>query len=155
MVPGPDAFPPDVLERTERGRGMQYSTWASSTSSVLVPGSARSTGAGTTCASWQARASAWRMGGLGSTHTVRSKERGDTARGKTVDLLQPLGTQTERIGGVPVEREIIQDTLARVLIDTGQLAEAAHLLHHRATPPGPRHPQATAAEATATEASPV
>ncbi|MEU0664197.1 hypothetical protein [Streptomyces lavendulocolor] len=53
--------------------------------------------------------------------------------GKAVDLLTPLGQDTERIGGVRVEREIVQDTLARALIDTGQLEQAAHLLHHRAT----------------------
>ncbi|MGA4800506.1 hypothetical protein [Streptomyces lavendulocolor] len=38
-----------------------------------------------------------------------------------------------RIGGVRVEREIIQDTLARALIDAGQPQRAAHLLHHRTT----------------------
>ncbi|MFC9797226.1 hypothetical protein ACFVJI_31865 [Streptomyces sp. NPDC127584] len=53
--------------------------------------------------------------------------------GKAIDLLTPLGREAERIGGVRVEREIIQDTLARALIDTGQHEEAAHLLHHRVT----------------------
>ncbi|MGI5484881.1 hypothetical protein [Streptomyces lavendofoliae] len=52
---------------------------------------------------------------------------------RAVDLLTTLGEQTERIGGVRVEREIIQDTLARALIDAGQPARAAHLLHHRRT----------------------
>ncbi|MFJ4923519.1 hypothetical protein [Streptomyces sp. NPDC088725] len=50
-----------------------------------------------------------------------------------VDLLTGLGKRTERVGGVRVEREIIQDTLARALIDTGQHADAAALLHHRTT----------------------
>lgn len=50
-----------------------------------------------------------------------------------VDLLTGLGERAERIGGVRVEREIIQDTLARALIDTGQHARAADLLHHRVT----------------------
>ncbi|MEV8326808.1 hypothetical protein [Kitasatospora sp. NPDC056731] len=44
-----------------------------------------------------------------------------------------LGGQVERIGGVRVEREIVQDTLARALIDTGEHARAAHLLHERVT----------------------
>ncbi|MFD0306419.1 hypothetical protein [Streptomyces sp. NPDC127119] len=48
-----------------------------------------------------------------------------------VDLLTGLGQETERIGGVRVEREIIQDTLARALVDTGEHARAAQLLHHR------------------------
>ncbi|MFI7317130.1 hypothetical protein [Streptomyces venezuelae] len=52
---------------------------------------------------------------------------------RAVDLLTALGEHTERIGGVRVEREIIQDTLARALIDTGQHERAAHLLHHRRT----------------------
>lgn len=50
-----------------------------------------------------------------------------------VDLLTPLGERSERIGGVRVEREIIQDTLARALVDAGQFQRAAHLLHHRTT----------------------
>ncbi|MEV5508660.1 hypothetical protein [Streptomyces orinoci] len=37
-----------------------------------------------------------------------------------VDLLTALGDPSERIGGVRVEREIIQDTLARVLMDAGR-----------------------------------
>ncbi|OUC94483.1 hypothetical protein CA983_35035 [Streptomyces swartbergensis] len=53
--------------------------------------------------------------------------------GKAVDLLTVLGEETERIGGVRVEREIIKDTLARALIDAGQPQRAAHLLHHRRT----------------------
>ncbi|MFC9758968.1 hypothetical protein [Streptomyces sp. NPDC056921] len=50
-----------------------------------------------------------------------------------VDLLSGLGERTEQIGGVRVEREIIQDTLARALIDDGQHIRAAGLLHHRTT----------------------
>ncbi|MFD8319830.1 hypothetical protein [Kitasatospora purpeofusca] len=50
-----------------------------------------------------------------------------------VDLLTRLGGQVERIGGVRVEREIVQDTLARALIDTGDRARAAALLHGRVT----------------------
>ncbi|MFF2012077.1 hypothetical protein ACFVWY_23745 [Streptomyces sp. NPDC058195] len=50
-----------------------------------------------------------------------------------VDLLSGLGEKTERIGGVRVEREIIQDTLARALVDAGDQARAAALLHHRTT----------------------
>ncbi|MFJ6805692.1 hypothetical protein ACIQRK_06545 [Streptomyces anulatus] len=49
------------------------------------------------------------------------------------DLLSSLGEKTERIGGVRVEREIIQDTLARALADAGEPARAADLLHHRTT----------------------
>ncbi|GAA2239069.1 hypothetical protein GCM10010232_27450 [Streptomyces amakusaensis] len=49
------------------------------------------------------------------------------------ELLTGLGDQAERIGGVRVEREIIQDTLARALVDTGEPARAAGLLHHRTT----------------------
>lgn len=49
------------------------------------------------------------------------------------DLLAALGGKAERIGGVRVEREIIQDTLARALIDSGDPARAAALLHHRTT----------------------
>ncbi|MFE6024190.1 hypothetical protein [Streptomyces niveus] len=50
-----------------------------------------------------------------------------------VGLLSGLGEETERVGGVRVEREIIQDTLARALVDTGRHARAADLLHHRTT----------------------
>ncbi|MFJ2913496.1 hypothetical protein ACIO8F_29650 [Streptomyces sp. NPDC087228] len=50
-----------------------------------------------------------------------------------VDLLSSLGEKAERIGGVRVEREIIQDTLARALVDAGQHVRAAGLLHHRTT----------------------
>lgn len=46
-------------------------------------------------------------------------------------LLTGLAGQVERIGGVRVEREIVQDTLARVLIDIGEHARAAELLHRR------------------------
>ncbi|MGW7317276.1 hypothetical protein [Streptomyces sp. NPDC054865] len=49
------------------------------------------------------------------------------------DLLTALGEKAERIGGVRVEREIIQDTLARALVDAGEPARAARLLHHRTT----------------------
>ncbi|WP_405435511.1 hypothetical protein [Streptomyces anulatus] len=49
------------------------------------------------------------------------------------DTLAALGEKAERIGGVRVEREIIQDTLARALIDSGDPARAAALLHHRTT----------------------
>ncbi|MGW6836880.1 hypothetical protein ACWGCI_26210 [Streptomyces sp. NPDC054949] len=49
------------------------------------------------------------------------------------DLLTALGEKAERIGGVRVEREIIQDTLARALVDAGDPARAARLLHHRTT----------------------
>ncbi|MFE3072003.1 hypothetical protein [Streptomyces sp. NPDC059247] len=50
-----------------------------------------------------------------------------------VDLLTALGEETERIGGVRVEREIVQDTLARALVDAGEPARAAGLLRHRTT----------------------
>ncbi|WP_232792402.1 tetratricopeptide repeat protein [Actinacidiphila yeochonensis] len=50
-----------------------------------------------------------------------------------VDLLGALGERAERIGGVRVEREIVQDTLARALVDAGEPARAAELLHHRTT----------------------
>ncbi|MEU2438364.1 hypothetical protein ABZ595_19590 [Streptomyces rubradiris] len=53
--------------------------------------------------------------------------------GKAVGLLSRLGEKAERIGGVRVEREIIQDTLARALIETGRLEAASRLLHHRIT----------------------
>ncbi|MET9556566.1 hypothetical protein [Streptomyces sp. NPDC006645] len=49
------------------------------------------------------------------------------------DLLTELGEKAERIGGVRVEREIIQDTLARALMDAGEHERAAGLLHHRTT----------------------
>lgn len=52
---------------------------------------------------------------------------------RAVDLLTGLGARLERIGGVRVEREIVQDTLARALIDTGQHERAAGLLRHRVT----------------------
>ncbi|MFJ6699462.1 hypothetical protein ACIQM4_25790 [Streptomyces sp. NPDC091272] len=50
-----------------------------------------------------------------------------------VDLLSGLGEKTERIGGVRVEREIIQDTYARALVDAGEPDRAAGLLNHRTT----------------------
>ncbi|MER6190122.1 hypothetical protein [Streptomyces cyaneofuscatus] len=49
------------------------------------------------------------------------------------DLLDGLGEKAERIGGVRVEREIIQDTLARALVDSGEHSRAAGLLHRRTT----------------------
>lgn len=49
------------------------------------------------------------------------------------DLLSALGETAQRIGGVRVEREIIQDTLARALADAGEPTRAAALLHHRTT----------------------
>ncbi|MFE4665518.1 hypothetical protein ACFRI7_06295 [Streptomyces sp. NPDC056716] len=49
------------------------------------------------------------------------------------DLLTALGERAERIGGVRVEREIIQDTLARALVDAGEPVRAADLLRHRTT----------------------
>ncbi|WP_333769166.1 hypothetical protein [Streptomyces sp. IBSBF 2435] len=48
-----------------------------------------------------------------------------------VDLLTALGADAERIGGVRVEREIIQDTLARALADAGEHVRSAALLHPR------------------------
>jgi predicted Zn-dependent protease len=48
-----------------------------------------------------------------------------------VTLLTNLGQHTERLGGVRVEREIIQDTLARALVNAGEPDRAAHLLQHR------------------------
>ncbi|MEV0261588.1 hypothetical protein AB0I49_09620 [Streptomyces sp. NPDC050617] len=48
-----------------------------------------------------------------------------------VDLLTALGEGVERIGGVRVEREIVQDTLARALADAGEHVRAADLLHRR------------------------
>ncbi|GAB2883882.1 tetratricopeptide repeat protein [Streptomyces mayteni] len=53
--------------------------------------------------------------------------------GAAVDLLAGLGERVERLGGVRVEREIVQDTLARALTDIGEHARAADLLHHRVT----------------------
>ncbi|MFI2361005.1 hypothetical protein ACH5AG_40955 [Streptomyces anulatus] len=52
---------------------------------------------------------------------------------EAADLLNSLGEKADRIGGVRVEREIIQDTLARALIDVGEHTRAAGLLHHRVT----------------------
>ncbi|MET4923041.1 hypothetical protein P3L51_11895 [Streptomyces sp. PSRA5] len=49
------------------------------------------------------------------------------------DLLTGLGAKAEQVGGVRVEREIIQDTLARALADAGEGARAARLLHDRTT----------------------
>ncbi|MFD7641796.1 hypothetical protein ACFV4P_14200 [Kitasatospora sp. NPDC059795] len=50
-----------------------------------------------------------------------------------VDLLTRLRGQIDRIGGVRVEREIVQDTLARALVDIGEHTRAAALLHERVT----------------------
>ncbi len=51
---------------------------------------------------------------------------------RAVDLLSPLLQQVEdRLGGVRVEREIVTDTLARALADTGDHQRAAHLLEQR------------------------
>ncbi|MFJ4611766.1 hypothetical protein [Streptomyces griseus] len=47
--------------------------------------------------------------------------------------LAALGEKAEQIGGVRVEREIVQDTLARALIDAGDPTRAAALLRHRTT----------------------
>ncbi|MFE7118393.1 hypothetical protein ACFU99_23555, partial [Streptomyces sp. NPDC057654] len=44
--------------------------------------------------------------------------------GAAVDLLTALGGRVERIGGVRVEREIVQDTLARALADAGEPVRA-------------------------------
>ncbi|WP_405675525.1 hypothetical protein OG292_07600 [Streptomyces sp. NBC_01511] len=49
------------------------------------------------------------------------------------DLLTTLGDRARQVGGVRVEREIIQDTLARALADAGEGVRAARLLHHRTT----------------------
>lgn len=48
-------------------------------------------------------------------------------------LLTTLGDRARQVGGVRVEREIIQDTLARALADAGEGVRAARLLHHRTT----------------------
>ncbi|NYV73410.1 hypothetical protein HW445_03555, partial [Streptomyces sp. UH6] len=53
--------------------------------------------------------------------------------GRAVALLEPLGARTELLGGVRVEREIVQDTLARALADAGECERAARLLEHRVT----------------------
>ncbi|WP_329026864.1 hypothetical protein [Streptomyces sp. NBC_00690] len=52
---------------------------------------------------------------------------------RAVTLLTSLGAAVQRIGGVRVEREIVQDTLARALVDVGEHTRAADLLHHRIT----------------------
>lgn len=86
--------------------------------------------------------------------------------GAAVDLLTGLGGHVERIGGVRVEREIVQDTLARALADSGQPGRAAALLHRRITTRrhhtyedlllAPRtFPRATSAEAAAPGPVPV
>ncbi|MFJ8921523.1 hypothetical protein [Streptomyces sp. NPDC102415] len=55
--------------------------------------------------------------------------------GPAVDIL--TGLETDGLGGVRVEREIIQDTLARALVVQGDGEGAARLLHQRTT--GRRH----------------
>ncbi|MFJ7420802.1 hypothetical protein ACIQXD_19635 [Streptomyces uncialis] len=45
--------------------------------------------------------------------------------GVAVGLLSGLGEGVERVGGVRVEREIVQDTLARALVDTRDHPRAA------------------------------
>ncbi|MEU5402296.1 hypothetical protein ABZ348_23710 [Streptomyces sp. NPDC005963] len=52
---------------------------------------------------------------------------------QAVELLTPLGAAVEQLGGVRVEREIVQDTLARALADVGEHTRAAELLHQRVT----------------------
>lgn len=48
-----------------------------------------------------------------------------------VTQLAALGADIDRLGGVRVEREIVQDTLARALVDAGEPDRAAQLLDHR------------------------
>ncbi|WP_229859945.1 hypothetical protein [Streptomyces poonensis] len=55
------------------------------------------------------------------------------APGQAVTLLEPLGDALEGLGGVRVEREIVHDTLARALAETGQGERAAALLEDRLT----------------------
>ena len=50
---------------------------------------------------------------------------------EAVTLLSALGGNIERLGGVRVEREIVQDTLARALVDAGEPDRAARLLDDR------------------------
>ncbi|WP_409239792.1 hypothetical protein [Streptomyces sp. PA5.6] len=50
-----------------------------------------------------------------------------------IDLLEPLGASLSRLEGVRVEREIVTDTLARALVDTGHHHRAATLLEQRTT----------------------
>ncbi|MGW1992858.1 tetratricopeptide repeat protein [Embleya sp. NPDC001921] len=50
-----------------------------------------------------------------------------------VELLTSLGERVERLGGVRVEREIVQDTLARALVDCDEHARAVRLLNRRRT----------------------
>ncbi|WP_240361727.1 hypothetical protein [Streptomyces sp. MBT27] len=52
---------------------------------------------------------------------------------QAVTLLEPLDHAVDRLGGVRVEREIVQDTLARALAESGQGRRAAALLEHRTT----------------------
>ncbi|OUC80201.1 hypothetical protein, partial [Streptomyces swartbergensis] len=51
--------------------------------------------------------------------------------GRAVALLEPLAGRVDELEGVRVEREIVQDTLARALADTGQGKRAAALLEDR------------------------
>lgn len=55
----------------------------------------------------------------------------DERPAEAVTLLSALGTNIERLGGVRVEREIVQDTLARALVDAGEPDRAAQLLDQR------------------------
>ncbi|WP_436960852.1 hypothetical protein [Streptomyces sp. SudanB182_2057] len=55
------------------------------------------------------------------------------APGRAVALLEPLADGLEGLGGVRVEREIVQDTLARALAETGRGERAAALLEDRLT----------------------
>jgi hypothetical protein len=48
-------------------------------------------------------------------------------------LLEPLHQQITKLGGVTIEREIVQDTLARALILSDRPRHAADLLYHRRT----------------------
>jgi predicted Zn-dependent protease len=50
---------------------------------------------------------------------------------EAVTLLSALGSNIERLGGVRLEREIVQDTLARALVDAGEPDRAARLLDER------------------------
>jgi hypothetical protein len=46
-------------------------------------------------------------------------------------LVWPRRAHTERLGVVRVEREMIHDTLARALIDTGEPDRPGPVVHHR------------------------
>ncbi|WP_067814843.1 hypothetical protein [Actinomadura kijaniata] len=53
--------------------------------------------------------------------------------GRAALLLEPLRQQITELGGVTIEREVINDTLARSLLLSGRPDQAADLLHHRRT----------------------